>query len=89
MSKVCCACLEEDEFSNSLSYSCGTCRDGYICFGCILEVDPAVSHKIKCPCCRTLNWKYYYRNMICSLESGDVNDRVPPAIALFLKNQLL
>jgi len=54
MSKVCCACLEEDEFSNSLSYSCGTCRDGYICFGCILEVDQTVSHKIKCPCCRTL-----------------------------------
>ena len=46
---------------------------------CMVEIDlngvifsddtEIVYKKIKCPCCRTLNWKYYY-SMFISVEIG-------------------
>lgn len=84
---VCCVCMEEDEFSCSLSYSCGTCNDGHVCYDCTEKIDPETTLIIKCPCCRTLNWKYCYRNLFYLLEDDDAE--LSPAHALFLKNRLL
>ena len=90
---VCCVCMEEDEFSTTLSYSCGTCSEGYVCDFCTDKIDPETTNVIKCPCCRTFNWKYCYRMLFYLLDQPDEDDDddsvLSPAHALFLKNRLI
>ena len=71
---TCCICLTEETdkyVKNPVNhYRCPTCVDGLVCSTCIPEFDPRgvvwvgfmdeVIDIIRCPCCRALNWKYYY-----------------------------
>jgi len=89
---VCCVCMEEDEFSITvLSYSCGTCNEGYVCEFCTNKIDPEFTHVIKCPCCRTLNWKYCRRWLFFMLDQPEAADDsvLSPAHALFFRNRFL
>jgi hypothetical protein len=56
-------------------YECPTCNEGKICEDCMFEKDPVafdcsckkrreIEHGIKCPCCRQLNWRYHYSEII-------------------------
>jgi len=56
------------------AYVCTTCESGYVCKKCIWKFDPCgsafekdmedVKDIIKCPCCRQLNWKYHFNQII-------------------------
>lgn len=103
MAKLCCVCLELDEIMFSPSFTCGTCDSGYMCFDCINDIDPCgsifedcrkcVERVIKCPCCRSLNWKYHFSQIIRITLGMDLmdydNERYPPALVLYVKNQAM
>jgi hypothetical protein len=70
----CCICLNTQEgkyIKNPVNhYRCPTCEEGLVCTTCIRDFDPTgvcylvfkdeIIDTIRCPCCRTLNWTYYY-----------------------------
>lgn len=75
----CCVCYEEKDFK----YECMTCQEGKICFSCFHhkahycsrfgrlsreEVLPILS----CPCCRTINWKVLYTNILIEIETNNL-----------------
>jgi len=67
---TCCVCLEEKEGY----FNCLTCDSGKVCVDCYCEIDKNgigfLSHNedikdiIKCPCCRSLNWKFAFKQII-------------------------
>lgn len=70
----CCICLMEQQGkyiqNPNNHYRCPTCVDGLVCSVCLPDFDPTgvvqlvfmdeIIDTIRCPCCRALNWKYYY-----------------------------
>ena len=68
----CCVCLEM--YDRKIIFNCDTCLDGKICEECMIKIDKnlacfeddkdEVKKSIKCPCCRTLNWKYCYNTFV-------------------------
>jgi len=99
----CCICLETFE---NFKYDCSTCSDGKICYDCMLAKDPNLSllhysreeleDAIKCPCCRQLNWKYHFTDIITitlneELECGETFKQgffVYPSHKIFLLNRV-
>ena len=67
---TCCVCLEE----NKSYFNCLTCESGKICVNCYSEIDENgigflddnedIKKIIKCPCCRSLNWKFAFKQII-------------------------
>jgi hypothetical protein len=76
----CCICLNH---INDVRFTCSCCKSGFICYNCIIEVDPKFSPCIKdyselikclkCPICRTINWNYHYRNIISDMFESIAN----------------
>lgn len=103
---MCCVCLDEED-TDCCSYQCVTCNDGFVCWGCMGKKDPHGSifvcesnggieymeNAIRCPCCRSLNWKYHFNQIISVTFGMDLadydDDNYPPAIKLYVKNQLM
>jgi len=68
---TCCVCYEEDYI-----FKCDTCQEGKICFDCFHEMESEFQRDItnrprdkllpllKCLCCRTINWKWLYSEII-------------------------
>jgi hypothetical protein len=68
MEKVCCICLENETM---IDYECVCCNEGKICSECMIKkifIDDDMEY-VKCPICRTHNWKYLYSIFICDLDS--------------------
>ena len=95
-----------DTYNNVNKYSCSsikcfTCNDGFICKKCIPIVDPygtifmddieEIKEIIKCPCCRTPNWKYHFNQILGVTldEAFDDWEQTEPnaAIKLYLRNK--
>ena len=81
-------------------FVCLTCEGGFICKGCIAKFDPSgsifgnkayVKKTIKCPCCRQLNWRYHFNQIIQTTLGYDLGDIVlnedTPCLTLFVSNQ--
>jgi hypothetical protein len=86
---------EADHVSHA--YVCSTCESGYVCKGCIGKFDPYgsafqnmkyVKKTIKCPCCRQLNWKYQFNQIIKTTLGYDMFDyeQDKPALMLYVNN---
>jgi hypothetical protein len=70
MDNTCIICFEDVE--EKFGYSCNTCVNGKICWNCydkismngncstglIFEKKHYIKNKLKCPCCRSVNWKW-------------------------------
>jgi hypothetical protein len=106
----CVICLSEETEKQTLAspavFRCYTCNEGYVCKSCIWKFDECgsifiddkkeIEEIIKCPCCRTLNWKYHYNQFVNIILEYDLYDNTPffeelsdkcsPAVELFLKN---
>ena len=72
MERTCNICMGEQP-TELTAYVCTTCESGFVCTGCIPRFDPSgsifedtkyVKKTIKCPCCRQLNWKYHFNQII-------------------------
>ena len=60
-------------------FKCVSCESGFVCDRCINNFDPSgsiyisdyneVKQIIKCPCCKIVNWKYHY-NQIMKISLG-------------------
>lgn len=63
----CCVCYEDKQ----VYYSCGCCKEGKICGDCCISIhnncDDAKEY-IKCPVCRSYNWKFLYDNLVNILD---------------------
>lgn len=90
---ACCVCYKDDICPY---FRCSYCKDGKVCWGCMVKIEgPYYSilvievkdkdklYKIlKCPCCRQLNWKYYFSQLLddeivqgqIADESGNMTD---------------
>jgi hypothetical protein len=73
-------------------FVCEPCGQSYDCGGVIFEIDERDQKKIlTCPCCRQLNWRYYY-DMFVSVTLGNdlydtgAYDDIPVVKNIFLKN---
>ena len=98
MKRTCNICMEDHEAKHEpATYMCNTCQGGYVCKGCIGVFDPYgsawqkmpyVKKTIKCPCCRQLNWKYQFSQIIWTTLEHDCVDYESdcPAIVLYVKN---
>jgi trehalose-6-phosphate synthase len=91
---TCPICLEEKE----LHYKCDTCADGGFCNDCGYKVSASgfsfapnlntTRREIKCPCCRTENWKWVWDEFV-----GMMEDDIPQyhchkkACRVFIRNQ--
>ena len=77
---TCCICYEEKEFQ----YECYTCQEGKICFNCFHRKAQSYTFGIRklsreevlpilsCPCCRTINWKVLYTNLLIEIETNNL-----------------
>ena len=62
----CCICLEDKR----ISYSCECCKEGKICYECMVSkrrIEDDDKEYIKCPICRTYNWKLLYADFLSDL----------------------
>ena len=96
----CNICLNDssEKASASWAYVCPTCESGYVCRECIPEFDPRGSafiddtedlkKTIKCPCCRQLNWKYQFNQIVKITLGNDLFDYEPdsPVAMLYVRN---
>jgi len=96
----CNICL--DPSTNKFDMKCDTCKEGYICSDCQNNIVPNgilwadaddVKSAIKCPCCRTLNWKNYYSQFIEYGLNYDLEEYEPEeynsAVQVYLRNKNL
>jgi hypothetical protein len=62
----CCICLEDKQ----IDYSCECCKEGKICSECMDKKRGINDDEqyVKCPICRTHNWKHLYTAIIYDLE---------------------
>ena len=78
---------------------CYTCKDGFVCRKCILDVDPSgsiflesrqeVIRAIRCPCCRTPNWNYQYNQLVRVILGNKLYENPPKmndALRVWYKN---
>lgn len=91
----CAICLEQNDLkikaSSPAVFKCYTCNDGFVCNNCIGKFDPCgsiflgtlhnVKKTIKCPCCRTPNWKYHY-NQIIQITLADQQEYPENAVSV-------
>ena len=83
----CPACLEDKDISKKEYFvKCSTCVDGGYCVDCwfrkiqpncglAYETDPdTIKNAIKCPCCRTTNWRWVYDEPMFLLEQDVEGD---------------
>ena len=98
--RTCNICMDDSSELNyaSWAYVCTTCESGYVCRECIPEFDPRgsvflntkkkVEKTIKCPCCRQLNWKYQFNQIIQISFKHDLFDYEPdsPVAMLYIRN---
>ena len=99
--QTCCICMEESKAIKHVAYMfvCPTCESGFVCNKCINGFDPMgsifgkmwyIKKTIKCPCCRQLNWKQHYNQIVQVTLNNDLldyeDDDYNPAIKLYLKN---
>jgi hypothetical protein len=106
----CVICLSEDKEKHTLAspavFRCYTCNEGYVCNRCLCKFDECgsiftddkkeIEEIIKCPCCRTLNWKYQYNQFVNIILAYDLYDntdffeecsgKCSQVVRLFLKN---
>jgi hypothetical protein len=59
--------------------------------GSIFEKREYIENAIKCPCCRNLNWKYHFDQIIRVTLDYDMPDNsedlTEPALILYCKNK--
>ena len=96
--RTCNICFNES-YQSRLTYVCYTCKDGFVCEDCVTYFDPFgtafegeryVKRTIKCPCCRQLNWKYHFSQIITVTLGGAVFDtdffNHIPAVMIYINN---
>lgn len=96
---ICSICFEN---CVEFTYKCNTCLDGRVCrdccmsgFFCYLSIYlqniTDVKRNIKCPCCRTENWKYHFSNILKITLAYEIFDEIwkqksPPVFKLYINN---
>ena len=101
---TCSICYTEETVKKTIAErkKCDTCIEGYICVDCIPHIDPVgsiflptrrkVEKAIRCPCCRTLNWKYHYSQILDTTLGYDLEmyeEYDNPATRIYIKNTSL
>ena len=89
-------------YTTAHSILCQTCNDGKVCITCMSEIDKTgviwiddkkkVKKILSCPCCKTINWNYYYEYFIEYGLNYDMGSEIfhdPPAIVLYQRNMEL
>ena len=64
--KHCCVCFESFEHKSHATYAfiCQVCNEGTMCDECSADMRNQDDKNIKCPICRTSNWKFLHRTML-------------------------